>query len=313
MNPPKRIMVTASPDASGYAPDRVFGFEDSAGPAEALAKSLGAAYETIEVHYFPDSECRVRIKGRARKPAIYRPLHFPNPKLIEILLAASVLRDDGAGDICLIAPYLPYMRQDIAFRPGEAVSQKVIGRLLANAFDRLVAVDPHLHRTPRLSDVFGGKPALALSGAPAIVGHLKTRQVPANVLVMGPDEESEPLARAVAEPLGLPLAVAAKVRKGDRDVAITLPPDLDVDRRSVIIVDDMITSGATIVTLARSLRDIGAKSVDVYTTHALFDDRAAKAFAAAGIRRVVSCDGIPHPSNDISIAGVLAEGLKTWR
>jgi ribose-phosphate pyrophosphokinase len=298
---------------AGFIPDRVLGFEDSAAPAAALARSLGAAYETIEVHYFPDSECRVRIHGRARTPVVYRPLHVPNSKLIEILLAASALRDAGAADICLVAPYLPYMRQDIAFRPGEAISQKVVGGLLANAFDRFVAVDPHLHRTSRLSDVFGGKPALALSGASAMVAHLRARTFPAGTLVLGPDEESAPLIGAVAKTLGLSAAVAAKIRAGDREVAITLPPGLDVSQRSVIIVDDMITSGTTIATLARVLRDRGAASVEAYATHALFDDGAAKALSAAGVRRVVSCDGIPHPSNDMPLAGLIIEGLKSWR
>ncbi|MDX2222753.1 MAG: ribose-phosphate diphosphokinase [Rhodospirillaceae bacterium] len=299
--------------APPWSPDKLFAFAECAAQAKDLAQRLKVECEIVDVHYFPDSECRVQVKGRGMRPAIYRPLHLPNAKLIEIILAASVLRGDGARDIGLIAPYLPYMRQDIAFRPGEAVSQKVIGRLLADHFDRLVAVDPHLHRTATLAEVFAGKPALALSGAVAMSQHLKARNVPGNVLILGPDSESEPLARAVAEPLSLPHAVAAKDRAGDRDVRIVLPAGVDVNRRSVVIVDDIISSGGTILTLAKTLRDLNAKTVDVYTTHALYDERTAHAIAVAGVRKVVSCDGIAHPSNAMSIAAVIAEGLAAWR
>jgi ribose-phosphate pyrophosphokinase len=305
----------SSPPVPGppWSPDKLFAFAECAAQAKDLAQRLKIDCEIVEAHYFPDSECRVQVKGRGARPAVYRPLHMPNAKLIEIILAASVLRGDGAREIGLIAPYLPYMRQDIAFRPGEAVSQKVIGKLLADHFDRLVAVDPHLHRTATLAEVFAGKPALALSGAGAIARHLKARNVPGNVLVLGPDSESEPLARAVAAPLNLPHAVAAKDRKGDRDVRIALPDGVDVNRRSVVIVDDVISSGTTILTLAKALRELNAKTVDVYTTHALFDERTAQAIAGAGVRKVVSCDGIPHPSNGMSIAAVIADGLASWR
>jgi ribose-phosphate pyrophosphokinase len=306
-------MATPSNDTAegpGWLPDYVLGFPDGEAQARALAQALSVPHETAEVHYFPDSECKVRIKGRGRRPAVYRPLNHPNPKLIELILAASVLREDGAKDIGLIAPYLPYMRQDIAFRPGEAVSQKIVGRLLAGYFDRVVAVDPHLHRTPRLTDVFAGKPALALTAAPAMAAHLKARQVPLEVVVLGPDEESAPLVKAVAEGVGLSWATCLKERKGDRDVRISLPQDLNLKRRSVVIVDDVVSTGGTIALLARMAREAGAKSVDVYTTHALFDERTHEELTRASIRRIVSCDGVPHKTNEMSVVELIVAGLR---
>jgi ribose-phosphate pyrophosphokinase len=294
-------------------PDAVFGFLECEIQGQALAKALGVPYETVEVHYFPDSECKVRIKGRGRRPALYRPLHFPNAKLVEVILAASVLRQDGGKDIGLIAPYLPYMRQDMAFRPGEAVSQKIVGRLLAGYFDRFIAVDPHLHRTSNLSEVFGGKPALALSGAAAMTAHLRARQVPSDVVLIGPDEESTPLVRAVAEPLGLKWTVCTKERKGDRDVRIIVPTGVVANKKSVVIVDDVVSSGVTIITLARTLRDVGVRNMDVYTTHALFDEKTKDEFTRASIRRIVSCDGVPHPTNAMSIVDIIVGGLNASR
>lgn len=295
-----------------WRPNAVFGFAECAVQAQALAKALNIPYETIAAHTFPDGESKIRIQNRATSAIVYRPLHQPNAKLIELILAAAQLRDAGTSEMTLIAPYLPYMRQDIAFHPGEAVSQKIIGKLLSGYFDRFVAVDPHLHRTPRLDDVFQGKPALALSGAPAIASHLRAQGLPANALVIGPDEESAPLTRAVGEPLKLPWATCVKVRKGDRDVRIAPPPDVDFNGRGVIIVDDVISSGTTIASLAKMARDAGAESVDVYATHALFDDDVHDMLIRTGVRRIISCDGIPHRTNDMPVVDLIMTGLNVW-
>lgn len=296
-----------------WSPDKIFGFSECATQSAALARAVGAAHEIVDVHKFPDGESRVRIEGGADKAVIFRPLHYPNEKLVEIILASSALRDQGATEVALLAPYLPYMRQDIAFQPGEAVSQKVIGDVLARHFDRFLSVDPHLHRTPTLSAVFQGKPSLCVTAAGAIANHIAAHANQDGVVIVGPDIESEPLVRTVANPLNAPWLVAAKTRHGDRDVDISLPNQLELRGRPAIIVDDVISSGATIVGLAQLLVKAEVSSIDVYTTHALFGDQAHQSMKASGVRAVISCDSIPHPTNAIPLAPALAEGLKTWR
>lgn len=307
------LLKTPAHGLKRFRPDVVFGFSECAVQAAALAKVLRVEFRTISVHRFPDGESRVTVPGSAKRPIIFRPLHDPNAKLIEVLLAASVLRCSRPAAICLLAPYLPYMRQDKAFRAGEAVSQKEIGRLLASTFDRFVTVDPHLHRTPTLAEVFDAKPALALSGALPMADHLTQRARIEDAIIIGPDVESAPLVRAFAARAKLPWAAARKKRGGDRNVAITLPRTCRVKDRPVIVVDDVISSGTTIAVLARKLRAAGARMITVYTTHALYDPAADRAMRAAGVDRTYSCDGIPHPSNAISLAPVLAEGLRQWR
>lgn len=295
-----------------WRPEVVFGFADERAQAQTLAAKLNAAYAEIEVHQFPDQELKVRVPVQAACAVIYRLLHHPNAKLIEVLLAAGALRDMGCRDIALIAPYLPYMRQDIAFQPGEAVSQRIIGGMLTQAFDRFVAVDPHLHRTPTLEAVFGGKPALALSGAAAIAKHMAAADL-GNTLVLGPDEESAPLVRRIAEPLRLDWTTGLKQRFGDHDVRITLPESVGWTKRPVVIADDVISSGGTAVALVNLLRERGAGPIDVYATHALFGDTVHDALLEAGVRRIVSCDGIPHRTNAMSVVDVIVEGVAAWR
>jgi ribose-phosphate pyrophosphokinase len=204
------------------------------------------------------------------------------------------------------------MRQDKAFHRGEAVSQKVVGHLLPEAFDRFVAVDPHLHRVAALDDVFSGKPALTLSAACEMAKHVQNRDLDPNTLVIGPDIESTPLAKTVAESANISGITARKVRRGDRHVNIALPAGTDF-KRPILIVDDIISSGTTIAALARMLKAAGARRIEAYTTHALFDDKIVRALKRAGIDRTYSCDSVPHVSNAISLAHLIAEGLKTWR
>jgi len=114
----------------------VLGFPEYAEQARRFAAKAKLDYAQVQVHRFPDGESRVRLPADL-PPRIYfcRSLDRPNYKLVELVLAAQTARDLGAEDLTLVAPYLCYMRQDTAFEPGEAVSQRIIGRMLAELFD----------------------------------------------------------------------------------------------------------------------------------------------------------------------------------
>ncbi len=103
------------------------------------------------LHHFPDGESLIRLPPSLPEHVIVcRSLNQPNDKLIELLLCATTARELGAKRLTLVAPYLSYMRQDIANQPGEAVSQRIVGKLLAELFDDVLTVDPHLHRISSL-------------------------------------------------------------------------------------------------------------------------------------------------------------------
>ncbi|MFZ0888948.1 MAG: ribose-phosphate pyrophosphokinase-like domain-containing protein, partial [Candidatus Binataceae bacterium] len=147
---------------------RLYAFEDSARFARAIARAIGAQVMAARVHRFPDRETIVRIPAPASREAILvRSLNDPNRKLVETILAADALRRAGARRVTLIAPYLPYMRQDAVFHPGEPLSQRVIGIILGASFERVLTLEAHLHRIARLGDVIPGD-ARSLSAAPAI-------------------------------------------------------------------------------------------------------------------------------------------------
>jgi ribose-phosphate pyrophosphokinase len=287
----------------------VFGFADCLDLAGAVAEGLGIPCRPIAVRAFPDGESLVRIEEGARAPVLTVAFSPPNTRLVETLLAASVLRRLGARRLTLLAPYLPYMRQDAAFRPGEAVSQQVVGAWLAGAFDRVVTVDPHLHRTGDLAAVFPGIRADALTAGDLIGRMLAAESGGRAGVVIGPDEEAEGLARAVAAAAGWDWVVGAKTRRGDREVVVALPAATRLDGRAAVIVDDVISSGATVCRGAEAALAAGAESVEVVGVHALFDRKAEADFRNSGIRRVRSCDGVPHPSNAVALAPLLVAAI----
>lgn len=278
-------------------------------PAQRLAAQLGAPAHEISVHHFPDGENRVRVHPVAGTAILYGSLDRPNDKLIELILAAAALRENGAAALVLVAPYMCYMRQDTAFHSGEAVSQKVIGGFLADRFDRIITVDPHLHRTPRIDDVFPGTPSMALSAAPLIADLLRHDGAPPTMLIAGPDSEARQWVEAVARPLKLDFIVGEKIRSGDRRVSLTLPDAASAKGRDVVIVDDVISSGSTIVACAEALRQAGAARIDVVTVHALFGRDDFQRMTDAGVARIRSSDSVLHETNGLFLAPLLASSL----
>lgn len=286
----------------------ILGFEDYLQPAQALADALQCEYRSVSLHTFPDGETRVKLPLPLPSDVILvRTLHDPNAKLVQLLIAAQAARDNGAQRVFLVAPYLCYMRQDIAFTPGEAISQKIIGLLLGNYFDGVITVDPHLHRIQSLSEAIPKGQAIALTAASLMGDQIARAQD--KPLLVGPDEESAQWVSKVAEPAGLDHVVASKVRHGDRNVVITLP-EFDYVGRKVLLVDDVISSGHTLMHCAELLHARGCKEVSAMCTHALLAPGAEDALKRAGITSLLSTDSIPHASNRISLAPLLADALK---
>lgn len=271
----------------------------------ALAAGFGAA--TLERHRFPDGELKLRLPPQLPgRVVLLRTLDHPNEKLVELLLLARTARTLGARHLTLVAPYLAYMRQDIAFHPGEVVSQRVIGRFLADLFDAVITVDPHLHRVATLVEAVPVPHATVLSGAPLLADLIASHH--SQPLLIGPDEESEQWIAQAADVHGFDFGVCHKIRHGDREVQIALPA-VSVAGRAIVLLDDVASSGHTLASAARLLLADGAASVDVAVTHALFAGDALQVIQDAGIGRVWSTDCITHPSNAVSMAQPIANAL----
>lgn len=285
-------------------------FDDYAAQARELADALAMPCKPVDRHRFPDGEVKLTLPEALPVHVIFcRSLDHPNEKLVELLLAARTVREQGVKTLTLVAPYLCYMRQDIAFHPGEAVSQRIIGHFLADLFDNVMTVDPHLHRVHQLKEAVPAKRALALQATSVMADFLHAHAT--NPLLLGPDSESEQWVKAVAEPGGWRYATCLKQRTGDREVSITLP-DIDLRGQAVVLLDDIISSGETIARAAVACREQGAASVDVLITHALFATGAEARLRSAGVRHVWSTNSVQHETNAVSLTGLLCEALQAW-
>lgn len=290
-------------------------FEDEQAPALRLAEACGLPAACVERHRFPDDELRLKLPVNAQgqmpdQLVIYRSLDRPNDKLVELLLVSREARELGTRQILLVAPYLAYMRQDMAFHPGEIISQQVVGRFLYELVDGLITVDPHLHRINRLDEAFPGSYAVSLSGAPRLA-QLIAKERP-HAMLMGPDAESAQWIATAAAACGFDHGVCSKVRRGDHDVHITLPDGVSVQGRHVVLLDDVASSGRTLVEASKLLHAAGASTVDVAVTHALFAADALDVIQAAGVEYIWSTDCIVHPSNAIHMAPELAQAVQNW-
>lgn len=275
--------------------------------AASLARATGSVLGQIETRQFPDGESYVRLHGDTdgRAVDLVCTLAHPDAQFLPLVFAADAARELGAGEVNLIAPYLAYMRQDKRFNPGESIASRSFARLVCSTFDALLTADPHLHRHPALSALYT-IPTATLHAAPLLADW-----VAANVaapLIVGPDEESEQWACAIATHIGAPHVVLRKIRHGDRSVEITAP-DLSLHRtRTPVVVDDIASSGRTLAAAARELQSQGLPRAECVVVHALLAD-AAHAELLQVFARFTSTDAVPHTSSRIALAPLFAAAL----
>ena len=301
--------MTGSPTAQAC----LLYFDDERPAAERLAAASGLALRPVQRHCFPDGELKLTlpVDGAGQLPVravLLRSLYQPNDKLVELLLAARAARALGVRHLTLVAPYLAYMRQDIAFHPGEAVSQRIVGPFLASLFDAVVTVDPHLHRVATLPEAVPAAQAVVVSGAPLLADWIAEHVE--KPLIVGPDEESEQWAGSIASRIGAPHVVLRKTRHGDRSVDIEVP-DLSVWRdRTPVLVDDIASSGRTLAIAAHKLAEQGMRKPECVVVHALFAEDAWTLLTPL-FARITSTDTVPHPSNRIGLASLIAGALSS--
>ena len=251
-----------------------------------LANSLGWEHHSLEARRFPDSEGYIRIPEEAidsvrKEPVVLVSNTFPDSGIVETLLLLEALRDVRAGrtenlneigpqsmdsvgpGVIVAIPYFGYSRQDKRFRPGEAISAKAIGRLLAAHCDGIVVFD--LHAPAALEGM--PIPVVFTSAMPEIASHLQNTIQPD--FILSPDKGAIDRARAVAETIGIPFSYLEKTRI-DAHTIVHKAKNLEVDGKIVAIVDDMIATGGTICKAADALRSQGAIEVHAACTHGLF-------------------------------------------
>lgn len=273
-----------------------------------LARALGVAHAGVDAHRFPDGESLVRLQAEVAGMDIVFACSLARPDAVSLplIFAADAARELGARRLVLVAPYLAYMRQDHRFRPGEAVSSRSYARLLSSSFDALVTVDPHLHRWHSLDQIYTLRSSV-VPAAPAIARWVRDHV--RDPLIVGPDEESAQWVAQVARLAGAPHTIMTKTRRGDRDVSVVMDTTALSPGRTAVLVDDIISTGHTLMAAAGALREAGLAAPLCVGVHALFDEEAHQTMLQSGIARVVSCNTIVHSSNRITLDRDLGQAV----
>lgn len=278
--------------------------------AGALARHLGADKGALEVRRFPDGESYVRLDTdvAGREVVFVCGLHEPDPQFLPLVFAARVAKDLGAARVGLVAPYLAYMRQDIRFKPGEAITSVYFAGLLSQCFAWLVTVDPHLHRWKSLDEIYSIE-SRVVPAAPA-VGEWIRRNVP-NPVLIGPDSESSQWVTAIAGLAGAPFVVLDKTRRGDRDVTIAVNDDTALLQRTPVLVDDIISTAHTMIAVVRQLRERGLPAPVCIGVHGVFAPDAHRELSVAGAASIVTTNTIPHETSRIDLSAGVAAALSS--
>ncbi len=255
-----------------------------------------------EIKRFPDGECYVRLETpvKGKNVAIIQNA-FPDNNIMELFLLQDAARRAGAAHITIVVPYLGYARQDKLFNEGEAISAVMLSNMLTLYADRLITMD--IHENSTLDSVH--VPAGNISAMPEI-GRFMKQFRPG--LVVSPDKGAMDLAKLVSGVLGCPWDYLEKTRI-DGETVVVKPKSMDAADRTVVIVDDIIATGGTIIRATEHLKAQGASKVYAACTHGLFTSNALPRLRAA-LDGVFSTNTIPGDAARISAAQPIADVLE---
>jgi ribose-phosphate pyrophosphokinase len=281
----------------------LFNFPSPSSLGAHLVRLLKADEGHFVLKSFPDGETYLRIESpvEGREVIVNASLFHPNDWFLSLLFLSDALRRQKAKKIILLAPYLAYMRQDKVFQPGEALTSRTFSQLVSEYFDELITIDPHLHRYHSLNEIYS-IPTTVLHAAP-LLGSWIQKHV-RDPFLIGPDAESAQWVRQVAG--DFPYIVLNKVRHADGHVEISWPPKIDMDTKTPVLVDDIISSGGTMVQAIEYLNKIGTEPPLCIAIHGLFAGNAYKNLSDTGVAEIITCNTILHPTNQIDVAPLVA-------
>lgn len=289
----------------------VFAYPGNELLANKIKNALNAEAGICTIHYFPDGESLVRIHMDVaeKEVVVVASLDDPNAKLLPLYYMIKKIKTDRASRVTLIAPYLAYLRQDSMFRSGEAVSSIYFAELISSFADQLMTVDPHLHRHRALEEIYS-IPCTVIHAADSISAWIACHvRMP---VLIGPDAESKQWIAEVAEKVKAPFVILTKQRMGDRIVKIEMP-DLEKFRSlTPVLIDDIISSGRTMLEIISQLKAEGMPPAICLGIHALFAEDAYAQIMRTGIHSVVTCNTIVHSSNQIDVSGLIVQELKDF-
>ncbi|MGQ0560854.1 MAG: ribose-phosphate diphosphokinase [Gemmatimonadota bacterium] len=293
----------------------IFGGPAHSELTHAVARELDCAPSRCTIERFPDGEVSVRIEEPVRGQQVYfiQPTSPPvDTHLVQLLAFIDAARRAGAQRISVVIPYFGYARSDRRHGCREAITARLVADLLeAAGADHLVTIDLHTLQIEGFFHI----PVDTLTAVETLC-HSIEQHLPPDLMVVSPDAGRVPMATEYATRLGSNLAVLHKRRESGSKTHVTHLVG-DVRGRACLLVDDMISTGGTIVESTQALRDAGATEIYVSATHGLLIENAWDRLMEAGVRELFVTDTVPVRQRDdrlhvISIAELLASAIRRY-
>ncbi len=265
--------------------------------AESLSNSLNIPWVKIESNKFPNEELKVKVPQAGETTILLGSLSRPvNTRIIEYLLTADAIKRMGCRHLVGLLSWFAYSKQDKVFLPGEPLSAKVVATILQDVSIReLVTLDLH---NPSIAGYFE-IPVTNVVAAPLFIDHAKRLDLN-NKIIVSPDAGSIKNSSKIADALELPIAFASKKRDLHTGEVSMVDINQSVDGKEVLIFDDMIASGATLVEAANFLKNRGARKISVYCTHHLYIESVQEKLDASAIDSVIVTNSIQRPDSVVS-------------
>lgn len=284
----------------------IFGGSTCQSLAREVAGELGCRLGKLTIKWFLDGERYIRVESdvKGKDCIVIQSTSRPqDSNIMELLQVLDTLKENGAANVVTVVPYFGYGRQDKSFSPGENVTSKTIAKHIEMNSDAFYTINIH---KKHIIDFFK-IPAIELDASPILGDYFKMHKLEAPV-VIGPDEGAERLAKGVADVIGCPFDYLQKTRLGPGKVEMK-PKNVDVKGKDVILVDDIIDSGGTMVEAMKMLQSRGAANILVGTVHPVLTGNIIARLFSGGAADVVATNTINSQISYLTVSALIAEAL----
>jgi ribose-phosphate pyrophosphokinase len=276
--------------------------------ADKIARRLGADVAVASLRIFSDGESSIKLGRIGKNCVIVQSINPPtDTHLIQLLMMAKKCTDDGAQDVCAVVPYLGYARQDRAFLEGEVVSISLVSKLFESVgLKHIITVDIH---SELAMSYFAS--IQNVSSIPLLADYASKMRLH-DPIAVSPDAGGTNRAKEFARHLDIDVLVLKKSRhKVTGDVTIEERLDLDISKRDAIVIDDIISSGGSLIKAAEVLNKKGVGKIYAMCAHALLINDAAQKIKSAGVEDIVSTNSIPSQYAKVDLSPEIASALKS--
>jgi ribose-phosphate pyrophosphokinase len=273
--------------------------------AKKISLDLHAEYKNTDLRIFADGESKIRLDNVAKKSCIIIHSTYPptDRHLMQLFMIIYKCKEDGANDICVVSPYLAYTRQDKIFVDGEIKTTNLVGEILASlGTTKLITIDSHSPNALNYSFATVG-----LTAIPSLATYVKKNTTINNPIVISPDEGGIDRAKKFGGIINAKMISLVKTR--DRftgDISMSLSEQQSLKKRDALVVDDMISTGASIIKATQILKENNIGDVYVICTHALLLDDAKEKLLKADIKEIISTNSVPNDFAKVDLSGVIS-------